>query len=1001
LIAKNIKAALNNSDNNSMVIKYADKALSKFFMADFMKTVVSTWCIVCLVLSTFIFPFSTAYAVTTIYVNYSTGNDTTGDGSSGNPYKTFYKAYTVAVSGDTINLTGTFDWTNADETGDAAGSGYSISKNLTIQGQGVDSTIIQANPTENTADRAVFYISATVTIKDLTIRNGVTTSAYRGGGITNYGTLTIQSARVTQNHANVAGTNYWGAGGIYTEQNTTLNITNSTFDSNIYNGKAYGSGGVYSTQSATINVTGSTFNNNQGICSEPTTYPYSYSKPSGAMGTFRFCTVRVTNSTFYANSSNSYGGAIQIYYDNSYNITNCTIVNNSATLGAGGVSYRSEWDGYNLYLKNSILADNTSAGSGDDFYAYDSASGNRITDNGYNIVEYSTNKTWSGTGDITGNQANLNVDSQLQDNYSLNGPDTLALLSGSIAINAGDPANTANNGTAIPTTDERGGTRNGTTDIGAYEYNAGGIITQYTLTYSAGANGSISGTSPQTVNSGSDGTAVTAVPDTGYHFVNWSDDSTANPRTDTSVVGNVSVTANFAIDTHSLNYSAGSNGTLTGTTAQTINYGSDGSAVTAVPATGYSFIDWSDSSTDNPRTDTNITSDVSVTANFADITAPSVPGAPSTTTPTTDTTPTWTWTASTDNGSGLHATPYTVEWSMDSLFISGVISTTSTSNTFSQPSALSEGTWYFKVKAKDADNNISAYSSSGSVVIYSNPAPTPTTPPETTIKPDPDAPKQDNGWYKKVPDVDLENDQEATIYYRWDNDPTWHLYTGPMKAKRGQHTLYYYSSGGVDETVKNKVFYVDDTKPKITAKSFTALAKNTTNKIKYRISDKYSSKARVIVKVLKRTKVKIKNKWRVNQIGFMASKVCYRRDLGWVKTNKLISFKYKPRLKSGLYVLSIYARDKANNKQLKAFSKRFRIIANTKNYPILRFKDANNYVKILQQRLNMHRVTVKIDGVFEEETLWGVREFKSRRKLSNPDVVDANTWYLLMSAVGK
>src|SRR5207253_3099509 len=60
-------------------------------------------------------------------------------------------------------------------------------------------------------------------------------------------------------------------------------------------------------------------------------------------------------------------------------------------------------------------------------------------------------------------------------------------------------------------------------------------INTYTLTYTAGAHGSISGTSPQTVNYGADGTAVTAVADTGYHFVNWSDSSTQNPRTDKNV----------------------------------------------------------------------------------------------------------------------------------------------------------------------------------------------------------------------------------------------------------------------------------------------------------------------------------------------------------------------------------------------------------------------------------------------------------------------------------
>ena len=40
----------------------------------------------------------------------------------------------------------------------------------------------------------------------------------------------------------------------------------------------------------------------------------------------------------------------------------------------------------------------------------------------------------------------------------------------------------------------------------------------YILTYTAGSNGSITGTSPQSVNYNGSGTAVTAVPFTGYHF---------------------------------------------------------------------------------------------------------------------------------------------------------------------------------------------------------------------------------------------------------------------------------------------------------------------------------------------------------------------------------------------------------------------------------------------------------------------------------------------------
>jgi hypothetical protein len=72
-------------------------------------------------------------------------------------------------------------------------------------------------------------------------------------------------------------------------------------------------------------------------------------------------------------------------------------------------------------------------------------------------------------------------------------------------------------------------------------------INAYTLTYAAGANGTITGTSPQTVNSGAAGTAVTATANSGYQFVSWSDGSITNPRTDTNVTNNISVTASFEI----------------------------------------------------------------------------------------------------------------------------------------------------------------------------------------------------------------------------------------------------------------------------------------------------------------------------------------------------------------------------------------------------------------------------------------------------------------------
>ncbi len=139
----------------------------------------------------------------------------------------------------------------------------------------------------------------------------------------------------------------------------------------------------------------------------------------------------------------------------------------------------------------------------------------------------------------------------------------------------------------------------------------------YSVNYLAGANGSITGDTAQTVNHGASSTAVTAVPDVGYHFVKWSDNSTDNPRADGSVTSDITVTAEFAINTYTLTYTAGVNGSITGTSVQTVNYGANGDAVTAVPLAGYVFTDWSDSSTDNPRTDTNVTANITVTANFA------------------------------------------------------------------------------------------------------------------------------------------------------------------------------------------------------------------------------------------------------------------------------------------------------------------------------------------------------------------------------------------------
>jgi hypothetical protein len=95
-----------------------------------------------------------------------------------------------------------------------------------------------------------------------------------------------------------------------------------------------------------------------------------------------------------------------------------------------------------------------------------------------------------------------------------------------------------------------------TWDIGAYEYASGG--TTYTLTYQTTTCASISGTNTQSgIESGHDGTQVTAVPATGYHFVQWDDALATAARTDTNVTADHTYTASCAVNAASGRRSGG------------------------------------------------------------------------------------------------------------------------------------------------------------------------------------------------------------------------------------------------------------------------------------------------------------------------------------------------------------------------------------------------------------------------------------------------------------
>lgn len=138
----------------------------------------------------------------------------------------------------------------------------------------------------------------------------------------------------------------------------------------------------------------------------------------------------------------------------------------------------------------------------------------------------------------------------------------------------------------------------------------------FTLKYTPGAGGTITGSTTQVLTAGATGTKVTAQPKTGYVFKGWSDGVKTAERTDKATV-NLTVTALFekAPTSFRLSYQAGQGGSVQGSSEQTVTEGSSGSSVKAVADPGYLFDSWSDGVTSAERTDSP-TADLTVTARF-------------------------------------------------------------------------------------------------------------------------------------------------------------------------------------------------------------------------------------------------------------------------------------------------------------------------------------------------------------------------------------------------
>src|SRR5690606_18703016 len=102
-----------------------------------------------------------------------------------------------------------------------------------------------------------------------------------------------------------------------------------------------------------------------------------------------------------------------------------------------------------------------------------------------------------------------------------------------------------------------------------------------------------------------------------------------------------------------------------------------------------------------------------------DTTGPSTPGKPTADSPTSDNTPEVSWDASNDDGgTGLADPAYTLEWSDSATFAGGADGSLTVNSTTASPnSGLADGTWYFRVIAKDNADNTTTSSISDTVLI--------------------------------------------------------------------------------------------------------------------------------------------------------------------------------------------------------------------------------------------------------------------------------------------
>ncbi len=381
-----------------------------------------------------------------------TGSDVTGNSTMG----------AISAGGGIHTEDGTVTITNSTVGGNSTAESSSDGGGINTDGGSVTVTgsLITGNSTSGQSANGggINSFGGNVIVTSSTVSgNSTAESSSDGGGInTDGGSLTVTSSSITENSTTGGSAD---GGGIAAFSSEVI-IMGSTVSGNTTTGDFADGGGIDATSSQ-LTVTGSTVSGNS------TTGVNSDGGGISSSTNLSDKTTTITNSTISGNATASHGGGL-------YNLNGLTIIRSSTItantapvgLGSGVASRGSNYT--RTESTNSIIAGNTN----EDVAVVSFNSNNSFQSNGHNLIGIGGGildgaAKFTATGDIIG------ADSQLGPLDDNGGPTkTHALMSGSPAIDAGDPTLIAGTG-GVPLFDQRGlpevRVRNGRIDMGAVE----------------------------------------------------------------------------------------------------------------------------------------------------------------------------------------------------------------------------------------------------------------------------------------------------------------------------------------------------------------------------------------------------------------------------------------------------------------------------------------------------------------------------------------------------